>query len=63
MNKNLILEYVEENNFALDRIGPVAQFGENAISSFFDASGNKNIGATICIGREIRCLPCAGFFI
>ena len=29
---------------------------------FFDASGNKNIGATIRIGREIRCLPYAGFF-
>ena len=25
----------------------------NAISLFFDASGNKNIGATIPIGREI----------
>ena len=22
----------------------------------------KNLGATICIGREIRCLPYAGFF-
>ena len=29
---------------------------------FFDASGNKIIGATIRSGREIRCLPHAGFF-
>ena len=28
---------------------------------FFDASGNKNIGATIRIAREIQCLPYAGF--
>ena len=28
---------------------------------FFDASRNKNIGATICIDREIQCLPYAGF--
>ena len=26
----------------------------------FSASGNKNIGATIRIGQEILCLPCAG---
>ena len=26
------------------------------ISPFFNLSGNKNIGATIRIGREIRCL-------
>ena len=32
-----------------------------AISLFFDASGNKSIGATISIGREIECLPYAGF--
>ena len=32
-----------------------------AISPLFDASGNKNIGATIRIGREIWCLPYAGF--
>ena len=31
----------------------------NPISPFFDAGGNKNIGATIRIGREIRCLPYA----
>ena len=30
---------------------------------FFDASGNKNIGATFRIGREIRCLPYAGLFL
>ena len=30
-----------------------------AVSPFFDASGNKNIGATIRIGREILCLPYA----
>ena len=35
---------------------------KNAISPFFDASGNKNIGTTIPIGQEIRCLPYAGFF-
>ena len=35
---------------------------KNSISPYFDASGNKNIGATIRIGREIRCLPYAGFF-
>ena len=28
---------------------------------FFYATGNKNIGATIRLGREIRCLPYAGF--
>ena len=33
-----------------------------AISPFFYARGNKNIGATICIGQEILCLPYAGFF-
>ena len=32
-----------------------------AISTFFDASGNKNIGATISIGREILRLPYGGF--
>ena len=34
---------------------------ENAISPFFDASGNKNIVATIRINWEIWCLPYAGF--
>ena len=34
-----------------------------AISPFLDASGNKNIGATIRISQEILCLPCAGFFL
>ena len=33
-----------------------------AISPFFDSSGNKNIGATICIGCKILCLQYAGFF-
>ena len=33
------------------------------ISPFFDASGNINIGASIRIGREIWCLPYAGFFL
>ena len=33
-----------------------------AISPFFDASGNKKIGATLRTGREIFCLPNAGFF-
>ena len=28
---------------------------------FCDASGNKNIGTSIPIGQEIRCLPYAGF--
>ena len=36
---------------------------KNAISPFFDASGNGNIGATIRIGLEIWCLPYAGFFL
>ena len=31
-------------------------------SPYLDASGNKNIGATIRIGQEIRCLQNAGFF-
>ena len=31
------------------------------ISPFFDANGNKNIGATISIDQEIWCLPYAGF--
>ena len=35
---------------------------KNPISPFFEARGNKNIDATIRIGREIRCLPFAGFF-
>ena len=35
---------------------------KNAINPFFDASGNKNIGATICFGCEIQFLPYAGFF-
>ena len=34
---------------------------KKAISPFFDASGNKNIGATIRIGQEIRCLLYAEF--
>ena len=34
---------------------------KNATSPLFDSSGNKNIGATIRIGREIRCLPYARF--
>ena len=33
------------------------------ISHFFDASGNKNMGATIGIGPEIRCLPYVGYFL
>ena len=28
---------------------------------FVDASAKKYLGATICIGREIQCLPYAGF--
>ena len=36
--------------------------GGNASSPFFDASGNKIIGATIRNGNKIRCLPYAGFF-
>ena len=35
----------------------------NAFSPFFEASGNKNIGATIRISREIWYLQYAGFFI
>ena len=36
---------------------------KNLVSApFLDASGNKNIGATIRIGQEIQCLPYAGFF-
>ena len=35
---------------------------KNPISPFFEASENNNIGATIRIGREIRCLPYAGFW-
>ena len=31
------------------------------LQPFFDASGYKNISATIRIGREIRCLPYADF--
>ena len=33
------------------------------ISPFFDASGNKNIGATIRISQEILCLLYAEFFL
>ena len=36
---------------------------KNAISPFFDASGNINISATIRIGQEIWCLLYAGFFL
>ena len=36
---------------------------KKAISTLFDASGNKNISATIRIAREVRCLPYAGFFL
>ena len=35
---------------------------KNPISPSFDASENKNIATTICIGRKILCLPYAGFF-
>ena len=38
-----------------------AELVKNAISPILDASGNKNIGATIHIGREICCFPWAGF--
>ena len=34
---------------------------KKAISPFLDTSGNQNIGATICIGQEIWCLPYEGF--
>ena len=34
---------------------------KNAFSPFFDASRNKKFGSTICIGREIRCVPYEGF--
>ena len=34
---------------------------KNAISPFFDARANKNIGTTICIGWEILCLLYAGY--
>ena len=34
---------------------------KKAISPIFDASGNQNISAPIRIGREILCLPYAGF--
>ena len=36
---------------------------KNTISPYLDVGGNKNIGATIHIGQEIRCLPYAGFFL
>ena len=36
---------------------------KNTISPLFDASRNKNIGATIHIGQEIRWFPYAGFFL
>ena len=36
---------------------------KNAISPFGDAREKKSIGATIRIGREIGCLPYAGFFV
>ena len=35
---------------------------EEAMSPYLDASKNKNIGATICISRQILCLPYAFFF-
>ena len=37
--------------------------GGAAFSPFFDASGNKIIGATSLIGRKILCLPYKGFFL
>ena len=44
--------------------GGGGNFGKkNRIIPFFLVSGNKNIGATIRIGREIRCLPYAVFFL
>ena len=42
---------------------PLAGEEKNAISPFFDGSRNKNIGDTIRIGREIWCLPYAGFIL
>ena len=36
---------------------------KNAFSFFLEASGNKNIGTTIRIGREIECFPYAGFLL
>ena len=35
---------------------------KNAVIPNFYDSGKKIIGATIRIGREIRCLPYAGFY-
>ena len=45
-------------NFALQEMTDASK---NAISPYFDGSGNKNIGAIIRIVREIWCLPYAGF--
>ena len=54
--------FLEASHWPSDHMEGGGGEKEEAISPFFDASGNKNIGASICIGQEILCLPYAGFF-
>ena len=60
-SKNLFLIIILGGNFVLYYFFWGKK--KNAISPFLDASGNKNNGATIHIGREICSLPYAGFFL
>ena len=49
------------NHEAVYRTAPATPGLLKTVSQFVDASG-KNLGDTIRIGREIRCLPYTGFF-
>ena len=51
-----------DHNDSMGRGGVKKVGKKNALSPFFVASRNKNVGATIRIGREFWCLPYAGFF-
>ena len=62
MMRNLLSPHFLELIFKESALRPFEEFFF-ALSPFFDASRNKNIGATIRIGQDIPCLPYAGFFI
>ena len=43
--------------------GGICLEGKNVVSPFFDASGNKNIGATICIRQRYLVSPVCKIFL
>ena len=60
------LEWSSKNGDVIQMALPTKKYKlakKKCYQPFFDASGNKNNCASISIGREIRCLPYAGFFL